>query len=179
MFKTIVAVLAILFVCLGVFMVMDPNVSLNPDHGINNVVSIEENMITVSISGEVVNPGNYVLNEDDTLNDLINLAGGVTDKADSNAYVLSCTLKNGQNYYIAPRVESTDICEPVIIDKVNINTSDKEKLMTVQGIGSTIAQAIIDYREQNGEFIYLEQLLEVNGIGNATFEKIKNYICLS
>lgn len=179
MFKTIIAVLAVLFVCLGVFTILDPNVSLDFQNGINNIVSIKGDMITVSISGEVVTPGSYVISEEGTLNDLISLAGGVTDKADPNAYILSCELKDGQNYYIAPRVESTDVCEPVVINKVNINTADKETLMTVQGIGSTIAQAIIDYREQNGQFTFLEQLLEVTGIGNATFEKIKNYICLS
>ncbi len=178
MAKTILMILAIMFVCIGAFMVLDPNVSFQGP-GIGNVVSVKEGMITVSISGEVVKPGNYVLEEQSTLNDLIDLAGGVKDTADSSAYNLSCELKDGQNYYIAPRVESTDVCEPVVIQKVNINTADKEQLMSVSGIGSAIAEAIIDYRSANGEFMYLEQLLEVPGIGNATFEKIKNYICLS
>ena len=140
---------------------------------------IENESIYVDIKGSVINEGVYELEKGSRVIDLISLAGGVTDKADPNAYILSCELKDGQNYYIAPRVESTDVCEPVVINKVNINTADKETLMTVQGIGSTIAQAIIDYREQNGQFTFLEQLLEVTGIGNATFEKIKNYICLS
>jgi competence protein ComEA len=179
MFKTILTILAVLFVCLGVFMTMDPNLSSNLQNGLGNIVSVNQNMITVSISGEVLSPGSYVLEKESTLNDLIVMAGGVSDKADPNAYILSCELKDGQNYYIAPLVESEDICEPVVIDKVNINTATKEELMTVQGIGSAIAQAIVDYREQNGQFTYLEQLLEVAGIGNATFEKIKNYICLS
>ncbi len=76
-------------------------------------------------------------------------------------------------------MESTDVCEPVVIVKVNINTADQEELMSVQGIGSTIARAIIDYREMNGPFQCLEDLMNVSGIGNATFERIKNYISLS
>ncbi len=179
MAKAIIMILAIMFICFSVFLLFDPNVSFPGSGGSNNIVSTIEGKITVNIKGEILHPGSYILDEGDTLSDLINAAGGVTDQADPQAYVLSCTLKNNKTYYIAPKVTSSDICEPVVIQKVNINTADKEELMSVQGIGAAIAQAIIDYRDQNGPFQYLEELLEVNGIGNATFERIKNYICLS
>ncbi len=178
MTKTFIMILAIMFICLSLFLIVDPNSGIG-NGGINNNVSVVEGTLTVNISGEVLHPGSYILSEGATLNELINAAGGTTDKADPKAYVLSCPLEDNMSYYIAPKVTSTDICEPVTITKVNINTATKEELMSVQGVGAAIAQAIVDYREQNGPFNCLEDLLKVNGIGNATFERIKDYICLS
>jgi len=66
--------------------------------------------------------------------------------------------------------------EPIV--KVNINADDAEGLQTVKGIGSTVAKAIVSYRETNGEYHRIEDLKKVSGIGNATFEKIKDYVRL-
>ncbi len=177
MLKAILAALAIMFVCIGAFLFLDPSINVqNPQ---NNTAMVQDGSIQVSIRGEILNPGEYIIEDGATLGDLIELAGGVTEKADSQAFLLSCPLAHGKSYYIAPKVESTDVCEPVVIVKVNINTADQEELMSVQGIGSTIARAIIDYREMNGPFQCLEDLMNVSGIGNATFERIKNYISLS
>lgn len=177
--KTIVMILAILFLCLGTFVLFDPNVSFRNIRNSNVITVIQQGNIACSISGEVEHPGNYVLKKNSTLQDLIEKAGGVTEKADTQAFLLSCSLEDGKSYYIAPKVTTTEICEPTEIIKVNINKADQEELMSVQGIGSAIAKAIIDYRETNGYFQCLEDLLKVPGIGNATFERIKNYICLS
>lgn len=178
MLKAILAALAIMFVCIGAFLFLDPSVNVqNPQN--HTATTIQDGSIQVTIRGEIVNPGEYIIEEGATLGDLIELAGGTTEKADSQAFLLSCPLVHGKSYYIAPKVESTDVCEPVVIVKVNINTADQEELMSVQGIGSTIARAIIDYREMNGPFQCLEDLMNVQGIGNATFERIKNYISLS
>lgn len=177
MLKAILAALAIMFVCIGAFLFLDPSINVqNPQ---NNTAMVQDGSIQVSIRGEILNPGEYIIEDGATLGDLIELAGGVTEKADSQAFLLSCPLVHGKSYYIAPKVESTDVCEPVVIVKVNINTADQEELMSVEGIGSTIARAIIDYREMNGPFQCLEDLMNVSGIGNATFERIKNYISLS
>jgi len=59
---------------------------------------------------------------------------------------------------------------------VNINTADSATLMTVDGIGATLAQRIIDYREEHGEFQSVDELLEVKGIGEKTLEKIRRYL---
>lgn len=178
MFKTILAALAIMFVCIGAFLFLDPSVNVKNISN-NTTATIEEGSIQVTIRGEVLHPGEYIIEEQASLGDLIALAGGTTEKADSQAFSLSCPLTNGKSYYIAPKVEATDVCDPVVIVKVNINTADQEELMSVQGIGSTIARAIIEYRELNGPFQCLEDLMNVSGIGNATFERIKNYISLS
>ena len=64
------------------------------------------------------------------------------------------------------------------ITKVCINTDDEATLQNVSGISSTIAKAIVSYRSTNGSFKRIEDIKKVSGIGNATFEKIKNYIRL-
>lgn len=177
--KTIIMILAILFICLGTFVLFDPNVNLGPNRNPNQTTIVQNGNMACSISGEVEHPGNYILKKNSTLSDLIEKAGGVTEKADAQAYLLSCELEDGKSYYIAPKVTTTEICEPTEIIKVNINKANQEELMSVQGIGAAIAKAIIDYRETHGAFQCLEDLLKVSGIGNATFERIKNYICLS
>ena len=82
------------------------------------------------------------------------------------------------SYFIASLYDENDICNDYPLAKVNINNADKDLLMTVNGIGSTIASALVTYRETDGEFSYLEEIMNVTGIGNATFEKIKNSIVL-
>ena len=62
---------------------------------------------------------------------------------------------------------------------VNINTADKEELMLLEGIGDVIAQSIIDYRTENGAFLTIEEIMEVNGIGEKKYEKIKNFIVVT
>ena len=110
--------------------------------------------------------------------DLITNAGGITANADELAYNPSLVLTDKSEYYIAKKSSTPDSCVMETIKKVNINLASKEELMTVNGIGATIAQAIVNYRNENGDFTCLEQLKEVTGIGNSTFEKIKDYLTL-
>ena len=62
--------------------------------------------------------------------------------------------------------------------KVNINTANIDALCTLDGIGETKALAIINYRDVNGNFETIEDIKKVSGIKDATFEKIKDYICV-
>jgi len=112
------------------------------------------------------------------LSDLIDKAGGVNNNADERAYYLEFAVRTNEEYYIAPKYDTKDICSESSISKVNINSADKETLMTVSGIGDAVATQIINYRDANGIFYCLEDLKNVSGIGNATFEKVKNYIYL-
>ncbi len=168
------AVLTVVF--LFVLSKIDPNLS-NPGQG-SNISTVVSDYISCVITGEVNRPGQYVLNNDSILLDLITNAGGLTANADDLAYDPQLTLVNEGEYYIAKKAQSPDTCVLENITKVNVNVASKEELMTVNGIGATIATAIIDYREENGKFTYLEQLKQVTGIGNSTFEKIKDYLTL-
>ena len=85
---------------------------------------------------------------------------------------------SGVTYYIASKYDATDLCGASELDKVNVNIDDANALSKVNGITQTIANSIITYRSENGLFSTLEQLMEVYGIGNATYRKIRNYVIL-
>lgn len=65
-----------------------------------------------------------------------------------------------------------------ISDKININKATNEELAAIKGLGNKKAQAIIDYRQGNGDFVSLEELIKVKGIGNSTLKKIAPFISL-
>ena len=178
MTKAFIAVIIATIALIIVFQAIDPNNNSVINNPNNTTSVVEGDNLSVSINGEITRPGTYYVDLNSTLEDLISVAGGVTSHADELAYDTSYVLKDGYTFYIAAKYDNTDVCtlEPII--KVNINTDDEETLQTVAGIGSTIAKAIISYREQNGEFYRIEDVKNVSGIGNATFEKIKNYIKL-
>ncbi len=180
MTKLIIVALIVTIVGIVAFAAAEKARSVINNAGTTLVVSSESQTITVSISGEVMknypNGGTYVLPIDSVLSDLILAAGGATTNADPKAYDGDFLLENKMSFYIAPLYDNTNTCSTEPIAKVNINTADKAKLMEVSSIGSTVAQAIIAYRQSNGRFRRIEELKNVSGIGNATFEKIKNFV---
>ena len=179
MVKVFAAVLITAVIMIVVFQFIDPNVSSNVVNGVETtLVANDSNSISVSITGEITRSGTYILEVNTTLGDLISVASGVTSNADENAYDTSYLLEDAMSFYIAPKYNNADVCSMDPIVKVNINADDEETLQTVGGIGSTIAKAIVSYRTSNGSFGRIEDIKKVNGIGNATFEKVKNYIRL-
>ncbi len=180
MVKIFAAVLITAVVMIIVFQFIDPNVSqpLVGSGASTSLVSSSANSISVSISGEVTRPGTYILEQNTTLGDLISLASGATTNADDAAYDTSYLLEDSLSFYIAPKYNNNDACSMDPISKVNINGDDEATLQSVGSIGSTIAKAIVSYRTSKGKFGRIEDVKKVNGIGNATFEKIKNYIRL-
>jgi competence protein ComEA len=70
------------------------------------------------------------------------------------------------------------VCNNTPIVKVNINEDSSEEMIVINGISSTISNSIVTYRQENGSFQTLEELMEVYGIGNATYRKIRNYVTL-
>ena len=93
-------------------------------------------------------------------------------------YYADLEIEANEEYYIAPKYDLGDICGDEPLVKVNVNDGSKEELMSISGIGDAIASQIISYRNENGIFYCLEDLMNVNGIGNATFEKLKDSIYL-
>jgi len=133
-------------------------------------VKEKEETFYVEISGQVSDPGKYKMNEGDNLLDLINKAGGLLKDADEEAFdYYYDLLETDTSIYIAKSNGG---------NKGSINTSDVETLQILPGIGEATANKIIEYRTINGEFLLLEHLKKVSGIGNSTFEKIKDFIKL-
>lgn len=116
----------------------------------------------IYIGGAVANPGIYTLKENDTLQTLLSDAG-IEPDADLSHIEL----------YI-PR-EGEDQSP----QKIDINRAELWLLEALPGIGEVLAQRIVDYRSENGPFKRIEDLLQVSGIGPATFEQIKDYITVS
>jgi competence protein ComEA len=117
----------------------------------------------IYIGGEVPNPGFYPLASGDSVKDIIRAAGGTTDSADLSRLELLIT----------------DMAEGEPPQKVNINRAEAWLLEALPGIGKVRAQAIIDYRRQNGPFHNINELVKVEGMGNATYEKIKHLITVA
>ncbi len=173
----IVLIILVLFLILSVDK-GDDSIVFNP---VTNNQSIEEvKFIYVDIKGEVMNPGVYKVEESTRLFQVITLAGGITGNADILAYNLSMKLRDEQVVYI-PSIDEeypliTEIIENDVGGIININTASLSQLDTLPGVGPTTAQSIIDYREENGDFSSIEDLVEVPGIGEATLNEIREFI---
>lgn len=139
--------------------------------------NLEKNKIGVYIDGEVNKRGYIIMKEGATLEQAINMAGGITKQADIQKIDLKKILKN-QEKIIIPMVRK-EYVEEISIEKdkgkVNINCASKEELIMLDGIGEKTAENIVNYRENNN-FDTIEEIMEVNGIGEGKFNKIKEKI---
>ncbi len=134
--------------------------------------------IMVYVCGAVAIPGVYSLTEKDRVVDAITLAGGVTEQAAEEYLNLAAFLQDGQKLYV-PTVEEVRLWETEEKQKlVNINTADVESLCTLPGIGESKARDIITYREKQGSFEQVEDIMKVPGIKEYLFLKIEDYITI-
>lgn len=150
--------------------------------------NIEKEKIKVYITGEINLPGVKELELGARLEDLINVAGGLTKEADIKKVNLAYQLEDGQKIYIpnindeTDEIITTENGEGIIenleesSEVVNINKADIEDLLKLPGVGESLAQRIINYREENGKFKNIEDLKNVSGIGEKKFESLKEYI---
>ncbi len=146
-------------------------------------------LIVVDINGAVKKPGIYELNEGMRVNDAIDAAGGFTEDVNSDYVSKNINkariLRDEEKIYIPCIEDDISLIEENIADnnanintfngKININTASKEQLITLKGIGDAFAQRIIDYRNDK-KFSNIEDIKNVKGIGDKTFEQIKDYI---
>lgn len=150
--------------------------------------------IKVEIKGEVLNPDVYVLKKGCTIKELIDIAGGVKEDVDTYTINMTKVLDDGDvvvmykdekleglNYKVNEIVNDKSTDEYITNEiwessKISINSATKEELMSLPSIGEAKANAIIEYRTKNGLFKKLEDIKNVKGIGNALYEKIKDYI---
>ena len=137
--------------------------------------------IFVDVKGAVKHPGVFETTKDKRVKDLIEEAGGLLDDADTSTLNLSQKVKDQMVIYVLkhgekPKQISDGGTSSSSGDMININTANLEQLMKISGVGKTKAEAIISYREKNGDFKKKEDITKVRGIGKATFEKIKDKI---
>ena len=139
--------------------------------------------IYIDIRGSVLNPGVYKVEEGTRLFQLISLAGGLT--MDANELVINQSqLLIDEMFVFIPSVIDIDensvdsnLNDPKESDgKVDINSATKTELETLPGIGPATAQSIIDYRNDIGEFLTTEDIMNVPGIGENTYNDIKDII---
>ena len=137
--------------------------------------------ISVYVSGQAKKIAVVELEDNGNLKlvDAINAVGGLTDLADTEAVNLAEPLTDGQHIHI-PTKEIFLLPQSTAStsggDLVNINTADEERLAAIKGIGSSLAQRIIDYREQNGAFKTVDEIKNVRGIGQKKFDALKDKI---
>lgn len=151
----------------------------NNDTNLDNAEE-ELSCIYVDIDGAVNNPGVYEFTEGDRVIDAINKAGGLKDTAYTKNINKARKLVDGEKIYIFDEGEYTlqDLYNDGNEGKININTATKDNLMSLPGIGEVYAQRIIDYR--NGKlFSSIEEIKEVQGIGDKIFDKIKDSITIN
>ena len=152
-----------------------------------------EPRVGVYISGAVVNPGVYIMYDGSRLANVLLLAGGATAEADLTAVNLATVVQDEDHWHIPVRGEVSapedglaasgrDVNTASVLngergdDKIDLNSADVEALKTLPGIGDVRAQAIVSYRDANGEFSSVDGLLDVNGIGAGIVENIRELV---
>lgn len=170
----------------------DETVILNEFY--DNDLKIKEDNISniiVHITGCVKNPGIVTIPEGSRIIDVISSAGGSTSDADFSKINLAYIVSDAQKIYI-PSVNDTlnelnyisnSPGENVIEGKetlstININTASQSELETLPGIGPSTALKIINYRDTNGKFKKIEDIMNVPGIGESKFDSLKEYISI-
>ena len=162
-----------------------------------STVDSEDETILVHVSGQVKHNTVVELPADSRVKDAIEAAGGLTKQADLTNINLAYILDDGEKIYIPKKGEKIDAEDVGVIGtgsdtgqagtststsssdkttKININKATQTELESIPGIGPSIAQKIIDYREVNGNYTSVEDVKNVSGIGDAKYEKMKEYI---
>lgn len=165
--------------------------------------SEDTNVVICDVSGAVNSPQVVELKKGDRIEDAIQAAGGLTAKADISNINRAAVVNDGDKILIPEKgaavenplqgqssapaqapssateapAQSSGTQSPAS-GKININSADSDQLQTISGVGPVTAQKIIDYRTQNGAFRRIEDLTNVSGIGEKTFEKMKDQICV-
>ena len=179
MFK-IIAVVAVAVVALVfAFTKVDPNLTPANQDNTSQVAEDSGDMSRIVIDGQIVHPGSYSISPSLTIGDLVEKAGGFLESADKDAILVETTLEGRSSVYIPAKSNYSTECEiEAAPEKININAASIEQLSTLDGISTVLAERIVKYREENGSFLALEDVKKVQGIGDATYQKIRDYIRL-
>jgi len=136
--------------------------------------------VYVHVSGEVRAPGLYRLDQGARVVDAVAAAGGFSDKASREGVNLARPVSDGEQLHIpAEGAEQTDAgasAAPEGDGRVNLNTADLAALDTLPRVGPAIAQRILDWREENGRFTSVDDLMAVPGIGEKMLASIRDLV---
>lgn len=174
--------------------------SVSDVHGAGDASSDDESSaksssaaeVYVDVDGAVVRPGVYRLKDGARVSQAIDAAGGLTAEADVTGLNRASKVADGQKIYVPKVGEQQTVSADGGADGgavlasgandvaglVNINTASAAELQTLSGIGSSMAQSIIDERTKNGAFASVDDLMRVSGIGEKKLAKIKDCICV-
>ena len=137
-------------------------------------------VIYVHILGQVNDPGLYALHDGDRAVDVVAAAGGLTGAADPASLNLARFLSDGEQIVVPAVGEappaSVAAGGTALPGKVNINTADEPTLETLPRVGPAMAARILAWRAANGRFTAVEDLMSVSGIGEKTFEGLKDLV---
>lgn len=144
-------------------------------------VTATPRLLRVYVSGAVQTPDVYALPPESIVKDAVMAAGGPANDADLDRINLAFPVVDGQHIYVPRLGEETLPVQPpsdlpASGSTVNINTADAATLETLPGIGPTLAQRILDFRQASGPFERIEDVMEVSGIGPGIFDEIRDLI---
>lgn len=160
---------------------------------------IEASIIVIDVSGEVMVPSVYTLSEGARVYEAIETAGGLTENADTRNTNLAAPLSDGMKLYIPGKEDvvaeekqtgeapgsrfvngnvsqNANVSGSSTVGLININTANSTELQKLSSVGPVTADKIIAYRNDYGKFKTIEELMNVSGIGEKTFAKLKNAI---
>lgn len=156
----------------------------------DEVHQAETPVVYVHVCGAVQNAGVYALSGDARVFEAIEAAGGLTEEAAGERINQARLIADGEELYIPTKEEVLSISAGSFTlpeaakgadtaDKVNINTADVATLTNLNGIGQSRAEAIIAWREENGRFSSIEEIKNIDGIADKTYEKLKDQITVN
>lgn len=143
-------------------------------------------LVPVYICGAVYKPGVYEVEETAILNDILLLSGGLTKEADLNQINLAQAIRSNEKIYIPKVGEEIDKMPNSYENEgraktytlINVNKANSIELMTLPGIGEVRAEQIVQYREQHGPFLSIEDIMNVPGVGNKIYEGLQGFITI-
>ena len=159
--KNIINIFIIIILLFSILFIVSNSMIINKENPKDKLISIE-------VRGEVDDPGIYEFVLGSTFNDLFKTIKLKND-ADISSFNLNSTLSNKQ-VIIIPKLKENKL--------ISINSASLIELSSLKGIGNSLAQRIIEYRENNNGFKSIEEIKNVKGIGDKKFENIKEYITL-
>ena len=201
--EKITIILLLVVIIVGAGIVLYKNINSEDNFVINRASDTSENNpaiqieippLIIHIAGAVKNPGVYQLESTDRIVDAVKIAGGATEEANLDLINLASLLKDGQKI-IVPFKTYSETGEEINTNtynyvssaysssgstsaKININTANANMLQNLPGIGPVLSERIIEYRNQNGLFGVIDDVMDVSGIAEKKYEGIKDQICV-